>query len=34
MIARNYITQKAPGLLEENGGQVKLKNTWAMKYNN
>ncbi|KAL7074638.1 hypothetical protein ACQ4LE_005776 [Meloidogyne hapla] len=30
-IARNYIASKSPGLLEENGGQVKLKITWAMK---
>nr|CAD2145192.1 unnamed protein product [Meloidogyne enterolobii] len=30
-IARNYIATKSPGLLEENGGQVKLKITWAMK---
>ncbi|KAL3113959.1 hypothetical protein niasHT_012212 [Heterodera trifolii] len=31
VIARKYIAEKAPGLLEENGGQVKLKITWAMK---
>ena len=31
MIARDYIMKKAPGLLEEHGGQVKLKLTWAMK---
>ncbi|KAF7638223.1 hypothetical protein Mgra_00002193 [Meloidogyne graminicola] len=31
IIARSYIASKAPGLLEENGGQVKLKITWAMK---
>ncbi|VDN53125.1 unnamed protein product, partial [Dracunculus medinensis] len=30
-IARSYILDKAPGLLEEHGGQVKLKLTWAMK---
>uniref|UniRef100_A0A183BT43 Uncharacterized protein n=1 Tax=Globodera pallida TaxID=36090 RepID=A0A183BT43_GLOPA len=30
VIARKYIAEKAPGLLEENGGQVKLKITWAM----
>ncbi|EFO15363.2 hypothetical protein LOAG_13147 [Loa loa] len=30
-IARAYIMEKAPGLLEEHGGQIKLKLTWAMK---
>uniref|UniRef100_A0A0N5AYK4 Homeobox protein prospero n=1 Tax=Syphacia muris TaxID=451379 RepID=A0A0N5AYK4_9BILA len=30
-IARDYIMEKAPGLLEEHGGQIKLKLTWAMK---
>ncbi|GMR41831.1 hypothetical protein PMAYCL1PPCAC_12026, partial [Pristionchus mayeri] len=30
-IARAYILDKAPGLLEEQGGHVKLKLTWAMK---
>ncbi|KHN85687.1 Uncharacterized protein C05D10.1 [Toxocara canis] len=30
-IARDYILEKAPGLLEEHGGQIKLKLTWAMK---
>ncbi|GMS88734.1 hypothetical protein PENTCL1PPCAC_10909, partial [Pristionchus entomophagus] len=30
-IARAYILEKAPGLLEEQGGHVKLKLTWAMK---
>ncbi|GMT35593.1 hypothetical protein PFISCL1PPCAC_26890, partial [Pristionchus fissidentatus] len=30
-IARAYIMQHSPGLLEENGGNVKLKLTWAMK---
>ncbi|GMT18978.1 hypothetical protein PFISCL1PPCAC_10275, partial [Pristionchus fissidentatus] len=30
-IARVYILEKAPGLLEEQGGHVKLKLTWAMK---
>ncbi|CAJ0964013.1 unnamed protein product, partial [Mesorhabditis belari] len=30
-IARDYIVAKQPGLLEEHGGQVKLKITWAMK---
>ncbi|CAJ0567862.1 unnamed protein product, partial [Mesorhabditis spiculigera] len=30
-IARDYIVAKAPGLLEEHGGQIKLKITWAMK---
>ncbi|GMR62405.1 hypothetical protein PMAYCL1PPCAC_32600 [Pristionchus mayeri] len=30
-IARSYILQQAPTLLEENGGSVKLKQTWAMK---
>ncbi|VDM96042.1 unnamed protein product [Thelazia callipaeda] len=30
-IARAYILEKAPGLLEEHGGQIKLKLTWAMK---
>jgi hypothetical protein len=31
LIARDYIQQKAPGLLDEDGGQIKLKLTWAMK---
>ncbi|CAG9530828.1 unnamed protein product [Cercopithifilaria johnstoni] len=30
-IARAYIMEKAPGLLEEHGGHIKLKLTWAMK---
>lgn len=30
-VARSYILEKAPGLLEEQGGHVKLKLTWAMK---
>lgn len=30
-IAKQYILEKAPGLLEEHGGHVKLKLTWAMK---
>jgi hypothetical protein len=30
-IARAYILEKAPGLLEEHGGHIKLKLTWAMK---
>ncbi|KAH7732012.1 Protein ATTF-4 a [Aphelenchoides avenae] len=30
-IARHYILEKAPGLLEEHGGHIKLKLTWAMK---
>ncbi|MFH4979118.1 hypothetical protein AB6A40_005827 [Gnathostoma spinigerum] len=30
-IARDFILEKAPGLLEEHGGSVKLKLTWAMK---
>ncbi|VDN21302.1 unnamed protein product [Gongylonema pulchrum] len=30
-IARDYILEKAPGLLEEHGGHIKLKLTWAMK---
>lgn len=30
-IAREYIMSKAPGLLEEHGGTIKLKLTWAMK---
>lgn len=30
-IAKDYILEKAPGLLEEHGGHVKLKLTWAMK---
>ncbi|WKY00387.1 hypothetical protein Q1695_014888 [Nippostrongylus brasiliensis] len=31
IIAKQYILEKAPGLLEEHGGHVKLKLTWAMK---
>ncbi|CAB3402946.1 unnamed protein product [Caenorhabditis bovis] len=31
VIARQYILERAPGLLEEHGGHVKLKLTWAMK---
>lgn len=30
-MARQYILERAPGLLEEHGGHVKLKLTWAMK---
>lgn len=30
-IAHSYILEKAPGILEEHGGQIKLKITWAMK---
>uniref|UniRef100_A0A915D796 Uncharacterized protein n=1 Tax=Ditylenchus dipsaci TaxID=166011 RepID=A0A915D796_9BILA len=30
-IARAYILDKSPTLLEERGGQIKLKITWAMK---
>ncbi|CAI4230769.1 unnamed protein product [Auanema sp. JU1783] len=30
-IAKQYILDRAPGLLEEHGGHVKLKLTWAMK---
>ncbi|CAI2349564.1 unnamed protein product [Caenorhabditis sp. 36 PRJEB53466] len=30
-LARQYILERAPGLLEEHGGHVKLKLTWAMK---
>uniref|UniRef100_A0A914WMU0 Uncharacterized protein n=1 Tax=Plectus sambesii TaxID=2011161 RepID=A0A914WMU0_9BILA len=29
--ARDYIREKAPGLLEEDGGVIKLRLTWAMK---
>lgn len=30
-IARAYIMEKAPQILEENGGHISLKITWAMK---
>ena len=30
-MARQYILERTPGLLEERGGHVKLKLTWAMK---
>lgn len=30
-IARAYIMEKAPHILEENGGHISLKITWAMK---
>ncbi|CAI5445587.1 unnamed protein product [Caenorhabditis angaria] len=30
-LAKKYILERAPGLLEEHGGHVKLKLTWAMK---
>ncbi|KAI1717243.1 AT hook-containing protein attf-4 [Ditylenchus destructor] len=30
-ISRNYILDKSPGLLEEHGGHIRLKITWAMK---
>ncbi|CAD5221038.1 unnamed protein product [Bursaphelenchus xylophilus] len=30
-VARGYIASKQPSLLEENGGPINLKTTWAMK---
>lgn len=30
-VARAYIMEKAPQILEENGGHISLKITWAMK---
>lgn len=30
-IAKQYVMEKAPGLLEEYGGSVRLRLTWAMK---
>lgn len=30
-VARGYITNKKPDILEENGGHINLKLTWAMK---